>query len=66
MAETKKSSAAHLAGLLLGWCFIVALFVMIFYAAVYVQKETLGIYDIEKRLDRLENTIINKGAQNAR
>ena len=39
---------------------------MIFYAAVYVQKETLGVYDIEKRLDRLENTIINKGAQNAR
>ena len=66
MAETKKSSAAYFAGLLLGWCFIVALFVMIFYAVVYVQKETLGIYGIEKRLDRLENTIINKGAQNAR
>ena len=66
MAETKKSSAAYFAGLLLGWWFIVALFVMIFYAAVYVQKETLGIYGIEKRLDRLENTIINKGAQNAR
>ena len=31
MAETKKSSAAYFAGLLLGWCFIVALFVMIFY-----------------------------------
>ena len=66
MAETKKSSASYFAGLLLGWCFIVGLFVMIFFAAVYVQKETLGIYGIEKRLDRLENTIINKGAQNAR
>ena len=66
MAETKKSSAAYFAGLLLGWCFIILLFVMLFYVAVYVQKETLGVYDIEKRLDRLENTIINKGAQNAR
>ena len=64
MAETKKSSAAYFAGLFLGWCFIILLFVMLFYVAVYVQKETLGVNDIEKRLDRLENTIMNKGVQN--
>jgi len=42
---------------------VYGIFVGIFYFALYFQKQTLGIYDIEKRLDRLENTIMNKGIQ---
>ncbi len=64
MTETNKNSLAYTAGTLLAWCFIIGMFVGGFYFAIYVQKQTLGIYDVEKRLDRLENTIMNKGVQN--
>jgi uncharacterized membrane protein YciS (DUF1049 family) len=63
MSQNQKNSAAYAAGSILAWCFIIGIFVGIFYFALYLQKQSLGIYDIEKRLDRLENTIMNKGIQ---
>ena len=64
MTEKKKNSAAWYAGTLIGWFVIIAIFIGIFYSGVYIQKEVLGIYDIEKRIERLENAIINKSVQN--
>ena len=63
MPQNQKNSAAYAAGTLLAWCFIIAIFVGVFYFGIYLQKQALGIYDIEKRLNRLENTIMNKGIQ---
>ena len=63
MPQNQKNSAAYAAGTVIAWCFIIAIFVGFFYFALYFQKQNLGIYDIEKRLNRLENTIMNKGIQ---
>lgn len=64
MSEKKKNSAAWYAGILMGWFVIIGMFACLFYTGLYIQKEVLGIYDIEKRIERLENAIINKSVQN--
>ncbi len=48
----------------MGWFVIIGMFACLFYTGLYIQKEVLGIYDIEKRIERLENAIINKSVQN--
>ena len=63
MTEKKKNSAAWYAGTLIGWFVIIGIFIGIFYFGVYIQKEVLDIYDIEKRIERLENVIINKSVK---
>ena len=64
MSEKKKNSAAWYAGTLMGWFVIIGMFVCLFYLGLYIQKEVLGIYNIEKRIERLENAIISKSVQN--
>ena len=64
MSEKKKNSAAWYAGTLIGWFVIIGIFVCLFYSALYIQKQILGIYDIEERIERLENVIINNSIKN--
>ena len=64
MRDKKKNSVAWYAGTLIGWFVIIGIFVGLFYSGVYIQKQILGIYDIEERIERLENVIINNSIKN--
>ena len=57
--QKKNNPAAHLVGTVMGWMFIFCIFYGILYFGVYLQKQALGIYDLEKKIERLENEILS-------
>ena len=58
-SQKKNNSAAHLVGTVMGWMLIFCIFYGIFYFGIYLQKQALGIYDLEKKIERLENEILS-------
>jgi len=59
--KNQNKSMAHIAGTIIGWTFIFFIFYGIFYFAIYLQKRSLGIYDLEKRVERLEDNTLSTG-----
>ena len=56
----KKSNPAYNAGVLIGWAFIFGILFMVFHSAIVVQKYVLGLYDMEDRIERLEQNLMEK------
>lgn len=56
----KKNNAAYIAGTLIGWAIILGIFFMIFHGAIVAQKYVLGLYDMEDRIEILEQNLMEK------
>lgn len=56
----KKSNLAYAAGTLIGWVFVFGIFFMIIHGAIVAQKYVLGLYDMEDRIERLEQNLMEK------
>ena len=61
--KTKKSWD-HKLGLLLGYALILLLFAGVFHISIVMSKSIFGIYDLEERIDRLEQIVMEKNNEN--
>ena len=57
---TNKNRPSYIAGSIFAWCFIFIMFAALFYGAIILQKQILGVTDIEQRLERIESKMMEQ------